>query len=107
LQIDSPELEWYYPLLKPYVHYIPMVANESWVNLEEVMEWAENHQQEVAKIVDNATAFATRYLSAQGRCVAAALVSLSERSTWALNSIPMMKSCWSICTGLRGTGADY
>ena len=59
-----------------------MVANESWVNLEEVMDWAENHQQEVAKIVDNATAFATRYLSAQGRCVAAALVTLSEHSTF-------------------------
>ena len=37
VQIESPELEWYYPLLKPYVHYIPMVANESWVNLEEVI----------------------------------------------------------------------
>ncbi len=61
MQIDSPETEWYYPLLKPYVHYIPMVANESWVNLEEVIGWAEHHQEEVAKIVENATAFATRY----------------------------------------------
>ena len=69
MQIDSPELEWYYPLLKPYEHYIPMVANESWVNLEEVIGWAEAHQGEVAKIVENATAFALRYLSAQGRLV--------------------------------------
>ena len=69
MQIDSPELEWYYPLLKPYEHYIPMVANESWVNLEEVIGWAEAHQEEVAKIVENATAFAIRYLSAQGRSV--------------------------------------
>ncbi|CAL5220281.1 g2266 [Coccomyxa viridis] len=67
LKIESPELEWYYPLLKPYQHYIPMVANESWVNLEEVIGWAEAHQEEVAKIVENATAFAVRYLSAQGR----------------------------------------
>ena len=67
VQIDSPELEWYYPLLKPYKHYIPMVANESWVNLEEVMEWAESHQDKVAGIVDSATAFATKYLSAHGR----------------------------------------
>lgn len=67
MQIENPELEWYYPLLKPYKHYIPMVANESWVNLEEVIGWAEAHQDDVAKIVDNATAFAVRYLSAQGR----------------------------------------
>ena len=67
MQIESPELEWYYPLLKPYEHYIPMVANESWVNLEEVIGWAEAHQAEVAGIVDNATAFAVRYLSTQGR----------------------------------------
>ena len=72
VQIESPELEWYYPLLKPYEHYIPMVANESWVNLEEVIGWAEAHQEEVAKIVENATAFAIRYLSAQGRSVSMA-----------------------------------
>ncbi len=67
VQIYSPELEWYYPLLKPYQHYIPMVANASWVSLEEAIGWAEAHQEEVAQIVENATAFATRYLSAKGR----------------------------------------
>ena len=70
MQIDSPETEWYYPLLKPYVHYIPMVTNESWVNLEEVIGWAEQHQEQVSKIVDSATAFATRY---PGTCLTRSL----------------------------------
>ena len=85
MQIDSPELEWYYPLLKPYEHYIPMVANESWVNLEEVIGWAEAHQEEVAKIVENATAFAIRYLSAQGRSVLKAC-SMYCFASWSVRS---------------------
>lgn len=24
LKLDSPEIEWYYPLLRPWVHYIPV-----------------------------------------------------------------------------------
>jgi protein glucosyltransferase len=67
MQIDSPEMEWYYPLLKPWVHYIPMRANETWCNLEEAVGWAEAHPQEVAKIVERATAFAVEHLSARGR----------------------------------------
>jgi hypothetical protein len=77
LQIDSQETEWYYPLLKPNVHYIPMVANGSWVNLEEVIGWAEQHQEEVAKIVDSATAFATRY---PGDCLTCSLTVIAMLS---------------------------
>ena len=46
-QIQSPELEWYYPLLRPWEQYIPITANESWVNLEEAVGWAEAHPAEV------------------------------------------------------------
>ncbi len=45
-QIESRELEWYYPLLQPWEHYIPLTANESWVNLEEAIGWAEAHPAE-------------------------------------------------------------
>ena len=55
-----------------------MVANESWVNLEEVIGWAEAHQEEVAKIVENATAFALRHLSAQGRSASVILRGFSR-----------------------------
>ena len=47
MQIESQELEWYYPLLQPWVHYIPLRANETWVNLEEAIGWAEAHPAEV------------------------------------------------------------
>ncbi|BDA45764.1 Protein O-glucosyltransferase 2 [Coccomyxa sp. Obi] len=67
LKIDSPELEWYYPLLQPWVHYIPMTANETWCNLEEAIGWAEAHPAKVAQIVKQATDFALKYLSARGR----------------------------------------
>ncbi len=67
VQIDSPELEWYYPLLQPWVHYIPMTANETWCNLEEAIGWAEAHPAKVAEIVKQATDFALKFLSARGR----------------------------------------
>lgn len=48
LMLDSPEIEWYYPLLRPYEHYIPVtVKNESFVDVESAIKWAESHPLEV------------------------------------------------------------
>ena len=32
--------EWYYPLLKPWEHYVPVWANSSGVGIAEAVEWA-------------------------------------------------------------------
>ena len=66
-KIDNDESEWYYPLLKPFVHYIPLEANSTFVNLEEMMYWARHHQDEVATMILEANAFAKLYLSPSGR----------------------------------------
>jgi len=77
LKIDSSgEREWYYPLLKPFVHYIPIEANETFVGVEQGIAWGEAHPREARGIVLAANAFAERYLSARGRyCYAAQLLS--------------------------------
>ena len=66
-KIENDESEWYYPLLKPFVHYIPLEANSTHVNLEEMMYWARHHQPEVDAIVFEANKFARLYLSPTGR----------------------------------------
>jgi len=67
LKIESPEMEWYYPLLKPYVHYIPLHANATGVDLEAAIAWAEAHPDQAGRISRAATAFAARHLSSRGR----------------------------------------
>ena len=67
LKVVSPEVEWYYPLLRPGVHYIPLHANATHVDLEAAVAWAEAHPAEVGRIVAAASTFARRHLSAVGR----------------------------------------
>ncbi len=74
-KIVNDEVEWYYPLLNPFVHYIPLVANSTHINLEEMMYWARHHQDEVNTIIQKANDFAKLYLSPTGRdCYAMQLI---------------------------------
>lgn len=73
--VQSDEIEWYYPLLKPYVHYIPVRFSAAGlpeggfgqVDLADKVAWAEENPQRVAAIVREANAFARKYLSRQGQ----------------------------------------
>jgi hypothetical protein len=44
-------LQWYYPLLKPYVHYVPSSID----NLEKTFEWCESNQDKCIEIISNST----------------------------------------------------
>uniref|UniRef100_A0A7S0ZFN3 Glycosyl transferase CAP10 domain-containing protein n=1 Tax=Timspurckia oligopyrenoides TaxID=708627 RepID=A0A7S0ZFN3_9RHOD len=61
LRHEADTTEWFYPLLEPYVHYIPFNNNMS--NLPQQVEWALSHEKEVQQIVRNANAFASFILS--------------------------------------------
>lgn len=63
LKVDSSEMEWYYPLLQPWKHYIPVSFNGTHFGAEQAIAWALAHPQEVADIVKNAMAFADKYLN--------------------------------------------
>ena len=66
-KVEHEDREWYYPMLKPYVHYIPFTASENFTNLVDQLTWAEQHPSEVQSIVATANAFAKKYLSSLGR----------------------------------------
>lgn len=42
--------EWYYPLLKPWQHYVPVWANDSGVGIAEAVDWANDHPDEVSML---------------------------------------------------------
>jgi hypothetical protein len=54
-------IEWFYPLMKPWEHYIPF--DLMMLDLEKNIEWANEHEAECQKIVENANGFAEKYLN--------------------------------------------
>ena len=56
---ETPCSEWYFALLKPFVHFVP-VKND-WSNLIEMIHWAKNNDYKSRQIVSNAMALG-RYL---------------------------------------------
>ena len=51
----SSKIEWFYPALKPYVHYVPI--QEDLTDILEQIEWMRSHNKEVLKISQNARNF--------------------------------------------------
>ena len=68
LWVETNQIEWFYPLLQPYVHYIPVrfLEYEPEDPLRDVVNkiaWAEQHPEKVAAIVKEANRFAVTHLS--------------------------------------------
>ena len=56
---ESPNIQWYYRALLPYVHYIPF---QTMSELPSKLEWAKKHDNEVEKISRNGQKFASEHL---------------------------------------------
>lgn len=57
---ESPNIQWYYGALQPYIHYIPVANNLS--DLVEKISWAQNHDREAFEIMLRAREFALQNL---------------------------------------------
>jgi hypothetical protein len=57
---------WYFHLLKPYVHYIPLEKGYDENELYEKWLWCEKHSEDARRIAQNAWDFYTTYLSYDG-----------------------------------------
>lgn len=55
-------LQWFYPDLKAYKHYIPISAFNFELDLEKKIEWARRHNDVVKRIGERGSAFAKRYI---------------------------------------------
>ena len=63
---DSPWIEYFYPMLKPFEHYLPIFNRSAVDALELQMEYAER-QDELAAIAATSQAFAATHLCKQAR----------------------------------------
>lgn len=63
LKQTTPNIQWYYAGLKPYVHYLPLEDDLS--DLTEKVQWASSHDVESKRIAENATKFVLENLSTE------------------------------------------
>jgi len=97
LNVVSMEEEWYSPLLVPGKHYIPVRFEqhdndlEGGTDLIAQIKWAQEHPDDVAKIVQHAKNFHAVYLSQQGeQCFAVQLLEEYNRlllDSWKLQGL--------------------
>ena len=96
LNVVSMEEEWYTPLLVAGKHYIPVRFEATDPNLDDGTElvdrikWAQEHPDDVARIVQHAKSFHGFYLSQRGEeCFAVQLLEEYSRlllDSWKLQS---------------------
>lgn len=60
LRQETDNMEWFYPAMEPYVHYIPL--NENLTNIFDQVEWMKMHDQELQQVSKNAQNFALNNL---------------------------------------------
>jgi hypothetical protein len=59
----TPNVQWYYGGLKPYVHYLPL--QEDLTDLAEKIHWAKEHDEEARLMAERSTEFVKENLSAE------------------------------------------
>ena len=61
LMVESEWKLWYSDMLKPYVHYVPVAWDLS--NLNEIIRWCKENDEQCKKIAENARIFYDKFLS--------------------------------------------
>lgn len=71
--VTTPRVLWYFPLLQPWRHYVPLMyeptlyPREQGVNFIQMWSWVRQHPEQVRSVVQESTLFAERHLSRQGK----------------------------------------
>ncbi|MGB4192122.1 MAG: glycosyl transferase family 90 [Rickettsiales bacterium] len=63
LKQETSNMQWFYPAMEPYVHYIPV--NARLTDIFSQLEWIKTHDKELHKISKNATHFVQNNLAAE------------------------------------------
>jgi hypothetical protein len=61
LKVDTPWKTWYTPMLKEYVHYVPIKSDLS--NLIDQIKWCRNNDAKCKEITENAKIFHDTYIT--------------------------------------------
>lgn len=71
---------WFFKMLKPWVHYIPLSSELSETDIFEKLDWCKNHDDECKQIAENASLFAKKYLTKDG------ILNYLQALFWSLSS---------------------
>lgn len=94
--------QWFTPLLKPFIHYIPIKINSTYSNLQEMMEWAAEHTYAASVISEQARELADLYLSPLGReCYALQTLSRLANTGFGNFALPASTDDVSACNDLQ------
>lgn len=61
-KLQEEGMQWFYPDLKAYVHYVPVSVNDFELDLEKKIAWARHHDDVVRQIGERASAFVQQYI---------------------------------------------
>lgn len=91
---ETNNIQWFYPLLKPWIHYVPIKEDLS--DIFEKFEYALSNDGEMKQISYNAMVFASNYLSMDNTYAYAAMVlnTYAEHQDFTLKS----PSFWTLKT---------
>ena len=57
LHVGSEWLEFFYPALKPWVHYVPVESNATSKNIEDLLEFLRSHEEIAISIAQKGHTF--------------------------------------------------
>eukprot|EP00198_Chlamydomonas_reinhardtii_P007475 XP_001696812.1 predicted protein [Chlamydomonas reinhardtii] len=66
LKAEGLTYAFYYPAIKPFEHYVPIMKKHK-DDILDMLEWAKSHDAEAQRIAQNAQSFAMRHLNRQSR----------------------------------------
>ena len=88
LHVGSDWEEFFYPALKPWVHYVPVEANASQEELASLLEFLQAHDAIALKIATNGQAFIKKWLTM--KAVKAYWTQLIKRYAEKLTFVPSL-----------------
>ena len=66
-KIDNAEVEWYFHLLRPFVHYLPITTGSTHNGFSDMLRWTKENSYAASVITQQANDFASFFLDQNGR----------------------------------------
>lgn len=84
----NAEPEWYYHLMRPFVHYIPFTVNNTGNDLNSMLRWADENSYAASLISQQGHDFASFFFAFKWKRVLCSAVVVQVAQAWAWQLYP-------------------